>query len=180
MGRSSDSDDSRMTIGQLARAVGKTPRALRLYEQKGLIVPRDRSPGGFRLYGDSALTRLRWILKLSELGLSLDDIQSLLDEIGAAVNGDRAMSVLRSEYRTRLVELDAQIRRLEALKQGLQAGLKYMERCHGCQRSPLPECCRGCIAEVGDDFPEMVAGLTAQAPINRDDPCRRIGSDRDD
>lgn len=169
-----------MTIGQLARAVGKTPRALRLYEEKGLIMPRDRSPGGFRLYGDSALTRLRWILKLSEIGLSLDDIQSMLGEIGAAANGDTAMSVLRSEYRTRLVELDAQMQRIAALKAAVEAGLRYMERCHGCARSPLPACCKGCIAEVGDDFPEMVAGLTAQPPINRTEPCRRIGNDVDE
>lgn len=175
MSDSEHSDDSQMTIGQLARAVGKTPRALRLYEQKGLIVPEDRSPGGFRLYGDSALTRLRWIIKLSEIGLSLDDIQSMLAEIGAASSGGQAMKVLRSEYRTRLVQLEAQIQRLSALKQGVEAGLRYLERCHGCPRSPLPECCENCIAEVGPDYPEMVAGLTAQPPIERDDPCRRIG-----
>jgi len=168
-----------MTIGQLARAVGKTPRALRLYEEKGLILPQDRSPGGFRLYNDSALTRLRWILKLSEIGLSLDDIQSMLGEIGAATNGDTAMSVLRSEYRTRLVEIDAQMKRLAALKQAIEAGLGYMQRCHGCARGPMPECCKGCIAEVGDDFPEMVAGLTAQPPIARSEPCRRIGNNDD-
>lgn len=169
-----------MTIGQLARVVGKSARALRLYEEKDLLVPEARSAGGFRLYGASALVRLRWILKLSEIGLSLDDIQSMLAEIGAAENGDKAMSVLRSEYRTRLVEIDAQMRRLEALREALDAGLRYMERCHGCPRSPLPHCCKGCIEEVGDDFPDMVAGLTAQPPIGRDDPCRRIAGDGDD
>lgn len=166
--------DEQMTIGQLARAVDKTPRALRLYETKGLIVPECRSPGGFRLYGPSALVRLRWILKLADLGLSLDAIQAMLDEIAAAETGDVAMSVLRDEYRRRLADLEEQIERLSALRRGLKAGLRYMERCHGCPRSPLPTCCAGCIAEVGDDFPDMVAGLMAQPPIDRDDPCRQL------
>ena len=108
-----------MTIGQLAKAVGKTPRAVRLYETKGLIVPEARSRGGFRLYGPSALVRLRWILELSNLGLSLDDIQQMLEEVGAAEVGDTAMSVLRDEYRARLTELDQQIARLTALRQAV-------------------------------------------------------------
>lgn len=181
MSRTEADENARMTIGQLARAVGKSARALRLYEEKDLLVPEERSPGGFRLYGPSALVRLRWICKLSEIGLSLDDIQSMLAEIGAASNGDKAMSVLRSEYRTRLVEIDAQMQRLTALREAIEAGLRYMERCRGCPRSPLPRCCKGCIEEVGDDFPDMVAGLTAQPPIERDDdPCRRIGSGPDE
>lgn len=163
-----------MTIGQLAKAVGKTPRALRLYETKGLIVPEGRTRGGFRLYGPSALVRLRWILELSSLGLSLDDIHQMLDEIARADRGDTAMGVLRDEYRARLAELDRQIARLTALRQAVTAGLKYMERCRGCQRGPLPDCCGNCIAEVGDALPDMVAGLLAQPPVDRTDPCRLI------
>jgi len=165
----------KMTIGQLAKAVHKTPRALRLYEQKGLIHPDSRSQGGFRLYGLSALSRLEWILRLSELGLSLDEIQSMLEEIGAAENGDVAMSVLRDEYHRRVAEVTAQIERLEALRQGLKAGLRYMERCRGCGRTELPKSCAKCIAEVGDALPASIGGLLAQPPIDRRDPCRRIG-----
>lgn len=165
-------DGDRMTIGQLAQVVHKTPRALRLYEEKGLIVPECRSPGGFRLYGPSALVRLRWICKLSALGLSLDDIQGLLEDVGRAERGDVAMNVLRAEYERRLADLDAQLARLTALRRGVEAGLDYLERCRGCARTPLPECCGGCVAEVGDALPDMIAGLLSQPPAERAEPCR--------
>lgn len=178
-GQDDNEDDGgggdRMTIGQLARFVHKTPRALRLYEEKGLIVPECRSPGGFRLYGPSAVVRLSWICKLSALGLSLDDIQTMLEDIGRAERGDVAMNVLRDEYARRLTELDAQLERLTALRRGVEAGLAYLERCRGCARTPLPECCGGCVAEVGDNLPHMIAGLLSQPPADRVEPCRGAG-----
>ena len=39
-----------LRIGDLAEKTGKTKRALRLYEEMGLLVPSDRTSGGFRLY----------------------------------------------------------------------------------------------------------------------------------
>lgn len=171
-----DDIGEQMTIGQLAQVANKTPRALRLYEKKGLIVPECRSPGGFRLYGPSAVTRLRWICKLSALGLSLDEIQEMLDDIGRAERGEVAMNVLRGEYSRRLTALEAQITRLEALRDGVEAALGYLERCRGCQRSPLPECCGECVAEVGDDLPPMIAGLLSQPPADRERPCCAIAA----
>ena len=43
-----------LKIGDLARATGKTQRALRLYEEMGLLVPSERTVGGFRVYGCDA------------------------------------------------------------------------------------------------------------------------------
>src|ERR1700685_3581076 len=60
-----------MQIGDLAREGGKTVRAIHLYEELGLLAPAGRSKGGFRLYGAEALTRIRWIAKLQEMGFSL-------------------------------------------------------------------------------------------------------------
>lgn len=163
-----------MTIGQLAKAVNKTPRAVRLYEEMGLLVPQGRSEGGFRLYGPDAVERLRWINRLSDLGLPLNEIQSMLDEIADACTGGQAMAVLREQYRARLAELDAQIRHLERLRRAVSEGLDYLTRCRTCERTPLPSCCGGCIEEVGA-VPEMVMGLLAQEPLDRTDPCRKIG-----
>ena len=48
-----------LRIGDLARATGKTVRAIHLYEERGLLKPATRSSGGFRLYDPSAVERLR-------------------------------------------------------------------------------------------------------------------------
>src|SRR5271166_4886043 len=69
-----------MQIGDLARETGKTVRAIHLYEELGLLEPAARSKGRFRLYGDDALTRIRWIGKLQDMRFSLGDIQTIVSE----------------------------------------------------------------------------------------------------
>ena len=47
-----------LRIGDLAEKTGKTKRALRLYEEMGLLVPSERSTGGFRLYHEGNAERV--------------------------------------------------------------------------------------------------------------------------
>ena len=42
-------------IGQLAEKTGKTSRAIRFYEQRGLIAPKSRSENGYRLYDEKSV-----------------------------------------------------------------------------------------------------------------------------
>ena len=72
-----------MQIGDLAREAGKTVRAIHLYEELGLLTPAARSKGRYRLYGPEALTRIRWIGKLQDMGFSLGDIQTDRPRVGA-------------------------------------------------------------------------------------------------
>jgi MerR family copper efflux transcriptional regulator len=65
-----------MKIGELARKTGKTPRALHLYEEMGLLQPPERTEGGFRLYGPDEVARVYWIAKLQDMGFSLPQIQA--------------------------------------------------------------------------------------------------------
>src|SRR5580693_5246054 len=64
-----------LQVGDLARASGKTVRAIHHYEEVGLLRPHARSKGRYRLYDQGALARLKWIGKLHDLGLSLGQIQ---------------------------------------------------------------------------------------------------------
>ena len=65
------SDTKLMRVGELAKAVGKTVRAMHLYEELGLLEPRARSDGGFRLYGPEAVDRIHWITKLQAIGFAV-------------------------------------------------------------------------------------------------------------
>lgn len=62
-----------------AKRAGVTVRTLHVYDQLGLLEPRERTEAGYRLYGDAELVRLEQILALRFLGLGLDRIKSLLD-----------------------------------------------------------------------------------------------------
>lgn len=64
-----------MRIGELARATGATPRALRHYEQAGLITSV-RAANGYRHYDERAVVRVRNIRHLLAAGLTLDDVRA--------------------------------------------------------------------------------------------------------
>ncbi|MGW4034210.1 MerR family DNA-binding transcriptional regulator [Streptomyces sp. NPDC004838] len=66
-------------IGRLAERIGVTPRALRHYEQQGLIVPI-RKPNGYRAYDRRMAIRAANIKSLLDLGLSSDDIRPQIEE----------------------------------------------------------------------------------------------------
>jgi DNA-binding transcriptional MerR regulator len=65
-------------ISELAKRTGFTASTLRYYEQVGLLRSA-RSPAGYRLYGEDAVARLRFIARSKQLGLPLDDIRDLVN-----------------------------------------------------------------------------------------------------
>ena len=74
--------ETHFTVKQLADVAGVSARTLHYYDEIGLLKPA-RDPGnGYRIYAYPALLRLQQILFLRELGFSLDDIQTILDQPG--------------------------------------------------------------------------------------------------
>ncbi len=66
-------------IGKLARQLGITTRTIRYYEEVGLMGPSDRKNGGARSYNRDEVLRLKFILKLKELGIGLKEMLSLAE-----------------------------------------------------------------------------------------------------
>jgi len=69
---------SMVTRGRLAAQMGCNSETLRYYEQIGLLHPPRRSAGGYRLYGETARRRLRFLLRGRELGFSIQELRSFL------------------------------------------------------------------------------------------------------
>jgi DNA-binding transcriptional MerR regulator len=67
------------SIQEVARLAGTTSRALRHYDDIGLLPPSRIAPNGYRHYDEAALVRLQRILLLRELGLGLEQIGGVLD-----------------------------------------------------------------------------------------------------
>jgi len=68
------------TITELAREFDVTPRAIRFYEDQGLLTPkREGSSGRTRIYSARERTRLKLTLRGKRLGLSLQEIKELVD-----------------------------------------------------------------------------------------------------
>src|SRR3954470_4187723 len=72
-----------MRIGDLSAATGASPRALRYYEEHGLITS-DREPNGYRAYAESAVDTVRAIRSLLDLGFPTELIARILPCTGDA------------------------------------------------------------------------------------------------
>ncbi|MFJ1805765.1 MerR family transcriptional regulator, partial [Streptomyces sp. NPDC088157] len=71
-----------MLIGELAAEAGTTTRALRYYEEQGLL-ESDRTTAGYRLYEPGAVRRVRNIRELLSCGFTVEDVKSLLAYLDA-------------------------------------------------------------------------------------------------
>lgn len=103
-----------MTIGEVAELVGVATSTLRYYERRGLVTADSRISGQ-RRYERSTVRRVAFVQMLQDAGLSLDDIQGVLD---ADDNG-----AWKDIARQRLVLLDDEIARLDHSRQLLAAAL---------------------------------------------------------
>lgn len=106
-----------LKIGELAKRTGLTIRALRHYDEIGLLVPSVRSESGYRLYGRQDVAKLYRIQALRRLDISLAEIQEIL-AAGAATLPDviaQQISYLgrqiqqASVLRNHLIELQGQL-----------------------------------------------------------------------
>ncbi len=101
-----------MDISEVARRTGVPASTLRFYESKGLICAT-RAAGGRRRFAPGVLDQLALIALGQAGGLSLDEIHAMLSPEGAP-RVDRALLLSKAD------EIDATIKRLRAMSQGLR------------------------------------------------------------
>ncbi|MEV8443443.1 MerR family transcriptional regulator [Actinosynnema sp. NPDC051121] len=112
-----------MRIGELARATGVSTRALRFYEEQGLL-DAGRAPNGYRHYGPDAVARVHSIRYLLAHGLTLEDVvhfRHCLD--GDVANAEPAPELVAVAER-RLAVLDDRIRALTEVRDHLAVAVR--------------------------------------------------------
>jgi MerR family copper efflux transcriptional regulator len=159
---------SLLRVGDIARATGKTVRAIHLYEELGLLRPATRSSGGFRLYDPSAVERVRWIESLHQLGFSLQEMREVRQNWWNAGQGPEAMTNLRELFTRKLEETRDAIRRHTELERELVEGLAYLETCESCAEPGPVHACVNCQQDHGvADPPPLVAGIRTSPESTR-------------
>lgn len=133
-----------MRVGELARAVGKTVRAMHLYEELGLLEPRSRSEGGFRLYGPEAVDRIHWIVKLQAIGFTLAEIQGFVADFQQAGSGREATERVRALFAEKQTQIRQQITQLQVIENDLVEALTYLDSCQTCSDDYTPTACGEC------------------------------------
>ncbi len=105
--------DPAYSIQQLSREFEVTPRALRFYEDKGLLTPARR--GTTRLYSDRDRIRLRLALRGKRLGFSLEECREIIDMYDPRQpSGARQLLRLCDKIREHRSELLQKLRDIEA------------------------------------------------------------------
>ncbi|MCB1472505.1 MAG: MerR family DNA-binding transcriptional regulator [Rhodobiaceae bacterium] len=99
------------TIGDLAREFGVTLRALRFYEDKGLLTPR--RDGMNRLYSRRDRARLKLVLMGKRVGFSLGDIREVLDLYDLRDGREKQLRVSLGKFREQIGKLEQQKRDIE-------------------------------------------------------------------
>lgn len=92
-------ETSRLQIGEVATQTGLSVRTIRHYEDVGLITPSGRSVGGFRLYSQGDVTRLKTVCGMKPLGFTLEEMGDLLKALDAMRDpavGDDAVAEARA------------------------------------------------------------------------------------
>ena len=135
-----------MQIGGFARTAGVSVRAIRYYEELGLISPEGHSIGGFRLYGDENLKRIEVINHLKDLGLTLHEIRDILTAKKTAGGGREAVSFLLTTLRERLRLVESKLEALNRVKTELTQVLRILRSCENCKHEVLLDAilCEGC------------------------------------
>lgn len=119
------------TIGELAREFALTTRAMRFYEDVGLLSPDRSGPGGLqRVYSARDRTRLSLTLRAKRLGLSLNEAKDILDMYDSprdtAAQLQKFLLVLgehRAQMESRLAELQSNLAEVQAQEKQARAAL---------------------------------------------------------
>lgn len=113
-----------LLIGELAKRVNVSNKAVRLYESMGLLPQPRRTDSGYRIYGEEHVSRLKFVVGAKRLGLSLQEIQGVVHELERG--GEPCAHVSRL-LRDKLARLDQRIYELSQFRRDLAAFKEQVE-----------------------------------------------------
>jgi MerR family copper efflux transcriptional regulator len=137
-------------VGEVADKLKVSTRTIKYYEELGLIKLGKRSPGGFRLYGEEAVERLRRILKMKGMGFSLTAVREILAVREVAEETDK------------VVVLNKVVKRLEEQEQEVAEKIRQMREEIGHAEDLVRELrrdvvlCKGRIRELEKSDPLLM------------------------
>ncbi len=123
-----------MRIGEVAERAGVSVRALRYYEEQGLVLA-GRGPGGHRRYPESAVERVKFIQLLYAAGLSSKAILPILPFLETLVTTPRMARLLEDERDRLRVRIDDLTRAHDRLEELIRLAAEYRDSPATCSAS---------------------------------------------
>ena len=110
-----------MQIGVMAKRIGLTVDAIRFYERNSLLPRPPRTPGGYRVYGESDLESLGFIRRVQNLGFTLHEIRELLELRRSRL---RPCGPVRQRLEQKVSDVRQKLSDLRKLEHELQTALR--------------------------------------------------------
>jgi DNA-binding transcriptional MerR regulator len=114
-----------ISIGVLAKNTGVTTRTLRYYEEMGIMSPSCRTEGSTRAYTLEDVRKLKFVLKLKELGLTIKEMQELDRVYAEARETNRIIPLLVEMLDHHIDTLDEKMSKLSSLRKEI---VEYRKR----------------------------------------------------
>lgn len=117
-----DARHHQLSIGQLAKMTGASIRAIRHYDEHGLLAS-SRSTNGYRAFSELAVTQVKQLRRFIDAGFNLDEIKNF-PECMLIIDGALACPETKGAQRARLLAIDKQITELEHRRLQLRSMLE--------------------------------------------------------
>jgi DNA-binding transcriptional MerR regulator len=117
-----------LRIGEVARRTGLPVKTIRYYCDEGLLQPKDRSAGGYRLFDEDNLAELAIIRALRAMDVSIPELARILEVRRAGVCN---CSVLKDSISAKMESINLRIDELAAMKDELARLLGSWQDCGG-------------------------------------------------
>ena len=102
-----------MLISEVTEQTGLSKKAIRFYEEKGLITPPARAANGYRTYNQTHIEELNLLHQARQVGFSLPECKDLLE---LYKNPHRRSADVKSRTLVRIAEIDNQIKQLQSMR----------------------------------------------------------------
>ena len=134
----------RYWIGDVAKKLGLSLRTIRYYEELGILKPRGRTVGHFRLYTDDDVKRLEAVQNLKSLGYSLKQVQDVMHAASHSKTGNELVSTILGDLSKQEALAKEQLRHYRQTLRSINEASKLLERCVGCKKKPKKSNCLTC------------------------------------
>lgn len=112
-----DDKEDLLKISEFADFFGVSAKAMRIYEQKGIIKPyKIDAETGYRYYSANQVKQLNTLIELQELGFSLAEIKKIMDGGVTTAKLKDAMEDKRAEWERHLAEVERKIESIEKIE----------------------------------------------------------------
>lgn len=133
-----------LQIGEIAAKSNTSVRTVRYYLEEGFIRAAARSPGGFYLFTPETADTVFYIQKLKAAGMALKDIKAIYHARQGGQSGGEASLKVLEHLEAQKAVVEQKIADYRQLKTEIDAAIKIVSQCRGCEIAPTSENCRKC------------------------------------